>query len=157
MATASKRKLACQNIVTALRTITPGATYFRNLTIADNVTTKYRLLDQSQEGWSFIWVRPGREEMDRTDISAGTHFEGIFEILLDVIVKDASGDTMVEELEDLLHDVSLCIGDDLTLGGAVSDAKIVSIDAPVYGLEEQFAVTTVHVRCTYDYTYGTSI
>lgn len=158
MPVASKRKTAIQNTATLLRTIVAGATYFRTLLPA-NVYTKVRLLESIQEGKSFIWVRAGQENLaSHSDISGmSKSFEANFEILIDCTVKDASGETMVEELEDLLHDVSLCLGDDRTLGGTVVDTTITRIEPPVYGLEEMFATTTVHVVAVYDFDYGTSI
>lgn len=152
----SKRKDAIQRMVVQLKTITAGATYLRTLSAGDAVFTKVKLMNTAQEGSSFIWVRPGFEDTRIVNLG-GVSMEGTFEILLDCYVKDATGDSMVEELEDLLHDISLCLGDDRTLNGAVSDSVITRIEPPVYGLEEMWAMTTVHVVCIYDFEYGNSI
>lgn len=157
MPTPSKRTLAIQAMVTLLQTIVTGATYYRTLLPA-NVTTSPKLFEANTEGNSFIWVHSGSELITpHFEISSSNQFEGSFTIFLDCTVKDATGETMVFELEDLLHDISLCLGDNRNLSGVVADSVISRIDPPVYGIEETYAATTVHVVCTYDFDYGQSI
>lgn len=157
MPTASIRRQAMDNMVTLLKTIVPGSTYYRTLNIGDNVSTKLRFLQSAQEGKSFIHVKPGNENLRQVDISPAVTYESTFEILLDIAVKDETGDTMVEELEDLIHDIYLAIGTDRRLSGVVQDTAIVRIEPPAYSLEEMFAATTVHVVCTFDFDFGTTI
>lgn len=156
MATASKRKTAITNMVARLQTIVAGGTYFRTLNIGDNVSTKIRFVSSDTEGKSFIRVRAGNDDLSNMDLQ-GLEFESRFEILLEVTVKDASGEAMVEELEDLLHDISLCLGGDRTLSGAVHNSWIDRVEAPTYGIEEIMASTIIHVICISSHEYGSSI
>ena len=155
MATDSIRKTAIENMVTRLKTIVAGATYFRTLNIGDNVSTKIRFINAAAEGKSFIRVRAGNDDLRGLDLQS-VEFESRFEILLEVTVKDATGDAMVEELEDLIHDVSLCLGGDRTLSGAVHDSWIDRVEAPAYGIEEIMASTIIHVICISSFEYGSS-
>lgn len=158
MASDSKRKNALQRMVVLLKTVTPGVTYFRNLSIGNSVTTEMQLYeDQMTEGASFCWVRAGYEQISSLEISPNTAKEGVFEILIDAVVKDDTAESIVEELEDLIHDIQLVVGSDPTLQNSVSYALVTSVDAPVYSLGESMASATVRVTCTIDFESGITI
>jgi len=156
--TDSKRKTAMENTVTILRGITAGSTYFRTLSLGEAATMRSIGRSEMMEmGTSFAWVHAGNEDIARHEVSPGTLMQGQFVILIDLIVADETTETLVQELEDLLHDVSLALGSNRTLSGAVVDSRISLIEPPTYSFEQMWAGTTVHLECIYDFNYGSEI
>lgn len=159
MASDSKRKDAMQAVISILSAVTSGGTYKRTLTASGAVTFRVKLIEDRIEGGgkSFCWVRAGVENIIQFETSPADYMKSAFTILIDAIVVDATGETMVEELEDLIHDISLALGANRTLSNTVDDSMIATIDPPQYNLDQTLGQATVQLLCTYGFNYGSEV
>jgi hypothetical protein len=143
-----------QAMVTLLATIAPTSpitTYNRDLSLAGAVSMKQKLDTDLLEGQSFALVYAGPEEVAPADTAPNTLMTSEFGLEIACFVKDASSETIVEELEDLIRDIKLAVFSDRSLGGVVEDSRVIAVDAPDYGLHEKMAGTVVHVGCIKDW------
>lgn len=144
----SRRRIAVEAVVTLFKTITPGVTYSRDLTVGDNVSMVPKLREeQVRDGKSFVWVRPGIDIWEPAEISPADLFNTEFEILADAVIKNKLVNTSVVELEDLIQDLGVAIGNDRTLGGVVDDLRLRQVDPPSYGVNDILAIATLHIEC----------
>lgn len=155
--TASKRKLVIQNLVSQLATEVDGADpYFTDLSGTDQVTSLS--LTRDQRGrlpfTHFLTVVLGGESFPESELTDQA-WQSELEVLVECRVKNLTDSPMSEELEDLVHDVMLAIGTDVTLGGVVENLHAEGIDEPIY--TETDGTGVIRLRCEYEFRSGTTI
>lgn len=160
MATESIRKRAVAALVTQIAAVNgPTATYFKNLTGTDQVSSLLMTKDQrskrSYDNW--VYVYDGAEAIEAGE-AIGQLLESELEFLIVCLVRSESSDTpMLEELNDLIHDVMLAVGTDTSLGGLVSGLRVSSIETPVYNTMDSEGLAVIHALAVYDFTTGSTI
>jgi len=160
VATESIRKQAVAALVAQIAVVNgPSATYFKDLTGDDQVSSLLMTSDQRSvlEHDNWVYVYDGTESIEGIDV-IGETFESTLEFLVVCLVRSESTDTpMLEELNDLLHDVMLAVGIDTSLGGLVSGLRVTSIETPVYNSQDSEGLAVIHALCTYDFETGSTI
>ncbi len=158
MPTDSFRKKAVAGIVTALATIAGGSTYVYTLTGTDAVSSA---VDSDDARLSLPGDLSARvqdlEEQHARWFENSNETSATLRIGIDLLLRSRQLTTLVQQLNDAIHDVHLCIGVNNTLGGTVTDAFISNIDAPIYDHERNLASVMLYVTVIYDYTPGSTI
>lgn len=152
---ANKRQTAMANLVTALQAANGVAPYSFNLSGTDVVSQAVETKESRLAfGRVSLRVRDGAESRDELELNT-RHCEARLDLLISCLIKDDASATIVSQLQDLLADVTRAVGQDPTLGGSVTYARIVAIDAPEYQPGEQkFGHATVRVAAEYAFDAG---
>ena len=158
MATDSTRKKAIAGLVTVLAAVTAGSDYFYTLSGDLTVSSTFELDSVRIENPSPVTlrVRDGveRHKRDFQDTTAGSTAE--LQLVIDVLVKHRSGDgpNLVNEMQNVIHDVLLAVGKDRSLSASVNDAFVSEVEEPIYDMDQNLAAVTIRVACEYDYLSG---
>lgn len=157
MPTSSKRKNAIAQLVTVLAAVTSGADYFNTFSGDQQVAATFDGDDarMAVPHNPTLRIRDAQEVFQRNyaNRGAGTDDTATLHLMVDVLMRHQTGDgaNIVNELQDIFHDIRLAIDKNPTLNNAVNDAMVDQITPPIYDTVQNLAAAEVRVRVTYDY------
>jgi len=160
MATASSRKNIIAQLVAVLAAVTAGSTYFYTYTATNQVASTFDSDDaRLQIAGLTLRVSDAQETHERRFADRDEMTTATLQLYVDVLLRHASGAgaNLVNELQDVLHDLVLAVGANPTLNGSANDAFVDMIDVPGYSPEQNLAAVTVRVRVEYDYQPGVTV
>lgn len=128
---------ALQGCVAAIAGATGSAPYTYDLRGSGVVSNAVETMD-SRLALGKVSVRVWDGDEDRAYDELNTlSCEATFSIRVSCLVKDDSSSTIVSQMQDLIADITRRIGQDQTLGGSVTWARIARVEAPSYNAGEQ--------------------
>jgi len=152
----SKRKDAMQLLLNTLALINGAGVYHYNLTgtnqIAFGADTDEQRLSQHDQT---LRVYDGDEEHRMAEVTGGL-FIATLECIVELLLRGRTAASIIEEFNDLLSDVVLCIGANRLLGGTVHYAEVFRIEAPAYDFDSNTASALCIVRVVYEYEPGSA-
>lgn len=154
----SKRKQAINNFVSAISSVDGTGDYLSDLSGTGQVTVDLESRDERMNKPFDIWIYVfDGVETFRSDVVTNQEYEANLELAVLIIVKDRSTTSMVNSLNDVIHDIMLVIGRNKTLSNVVANLHATFIDPPIYDLDDSEGFTVVHCECVYDFTAGVTI
>jgi len=156
VATPSIRRNALTQLVAVLAAVTAGATYYNTLTGTGQVALASDSDDARLAKFALTMrVTDGVERHVRSFASPRDgNTETTLELVVDVLLRRTATGSIVNQMADAIHDISLALGLNPTLNGAVNDARIREVDGPIYDTENNLAAALVRLEVIYDYQPG---
>lgn len=156
MAVNSTRKNALTQLVAILGAVTSGATYFYSLNGTGQVALATEPDDARLSKFALtVRVMDGLESHVR-DFTSPRDAEATakLELIVDILLRRTASGSIVNQIADALHDVTLAVALNPTLNGTVNDTRVREIDGPIYDTENNLGAAIVRLEVIYDYLPG---
>lgn len=153
----SVRKQALLQAVSVLGSIVAGASYFTTLTGVGQVALVGDT-DDARLSAHNITIRIFDEQETHVERLANRGVRtATLRLGLDVLIRSSQTNKLVETTNDVLRDLAFALAQNPTLNGAVNEAIVAEIDAPIYDTKQTLAAVVCHVVAEYDYETGITI
>lgn len=153
MATDGRRKKLLDGVITTLRSAT-GNDYFVSYTGTKVVTQLRENVPSRLEATQNVAIRVWDGAERHVSRGADANVTATLDIIVEVTIRNAPSQTMVQRMADVLADINLVIGRNPSAGGDCTFIGLESVEAPTYDFAGEMATAVVHVRGQYDYEPG---